>query len=227
MSPERWTPAAARRDLAVLFVCVLAGAWLAPLLPAGPRRVAVAAAGALGLAWLLLSLRRQRVSLRELGLGANGALRSIAVFLACAAATVAGFALAGGIDLGAPGRLADPGALGGYLAWALFQQLLVVAVLWRHARHVFGAAGSDRVMTGSNLGVAASAAAVFALVHAPNLRLMALVLAAELVWLLLFARFRSLLGLAAAHAVSALAAAEALQPHWLPTARVGLLYLQR
>lgn len=227
MSAGRWTLAAARRDVAVLVGCVVAGAWLAPLLPREWQGAAVAASGALGLAWLLPSLRRQGASLRELGLAADGALRSAAAFLACALATVAAFALAGGIDLDAPGRLADPGALGAYLGWALFQQFLVVAVLWRHARHALGATGTARVFAVSNLGVAASAALVFALVHAPNLRLMALVLGAELVWLLLFARFRSLVGLAAVHAVSALAAAEALQPHWLATARVGLLYLQR
>jgi hypothetical protein len=227
LSGARWTAAAARRDLAVLFACVLAGAWLAPLLPRAAAGAAVAAASVAGVAWTLRSLRRQGVSLRELGIRGDDLHRSGPVFLGCALATAAAFAWAGALDPAAPGRLADPSALAGYALWALFQQFLVVSMLWRHAGRWLSSGTPERVVSAANLRLGGVTALAFALIHAPNLRLMALVFAAEWVWLLLFARFRNLFALAAAHAISALVVAEALQPHWLPTARVGLSYLLR
>jgi len=218
---------AARRDLAVLVGCVLVGAWLAPLLPGRAARAAVLAAGGLGLAWTFWSLRRQGVSLRELGVRVDDLHTSGSVFLACALLTVSGFVLAGAIDPFAPGRLGDPRALASYGVWALFQQFLVVAMLWRPLGRWLGESPGGRVLSQGNLRLATATALAFALIHAPNLRLMALVGVAELVWLLLFSRFRNLFALAAVHAISALAMAEALQPGWLPTARIGLPYLER
>ncbi|MGH9323229.1 MAG: CPBP family glutamic-type intramembrane protease, partial [Vicinamibacteria bacterium] len=86
---------------------------------------------------------------------------------------------------------------------------LVVAGFWRNFR-------SNAFLT----------ALVFSLAHAPNLPLMALVLVAETVWLLLFARFRNLLSFALAHALAALVVSHALVPDWLPSLRVGLHYLE-
>jgi hypothetical protein len=227
VSREPRRAAAARRDLGVLVGCVLAGAWLAPLLPGAAARAAAVAAGGLGLGWALWSLRRQGVSPRELGLRGDNLWSAVPVFLTCALLTVAGFAAAGLLDPAAPGRLADPRALASYAVWALFQQLLVVGVLWRHARWWLGAGRCSPRLSGAELGAVLVTALGFALIHAPNLRLMALVGGAELVWLLLFTRFPNLFALASVHAVSALAVAEALQPGWLPTARIGLSYLER
>jgi len=222
-----WTARAARIDLAVLGACVVAGAWLAPLLPGNAPRTAVAATAAVGVAWTLIALRRQRVSLRRLGLRGDNLHRSGPVFLGCGLVASGAFALAGTLDPTSPGRLADPEALAGYALWALFQQFLVVAMLWRHAAHWLGSGDPSRVLSVANAKLSVVTALAFALIHAPNLRLMALVWVAETAWLLLFARFRNLFALAAAHAVSALAVAEALQPHWLSDARVGLSHLLR
>ncbi|MEO8501392.1 MAG: CPBP family glutamic-type intramembrane protease, partial [Vicinamibacteria bacterium] len=174
-----------------------------------------------------LAVWRQGATPGELGLRADDLLRSGPAFLACALATVAAFVLAGAIDPARPGRLAEPRAVASYFLWAALQQFLVVSMLWRHARAWLGGGEPERMFSVANLRLALVASFAFALVHAPNGRLMALVFAAEMVWLVLFARFRNLFAMALAHAISALAVAEALQPHWLPTARVGLTYWRR
>jgi hypothetical protein len=227
LSCVAWTPALAARALGVLGALVIGGAWLAPLLQPAAAAAATAAAVTLGLIRVAVSLRRQGVPLRELGIRFDEVPRAGAAFGFCALLTLAGFTLAGGIDPRSPGRLTDPAAIGGYALWALSQQFLVVGVLWHHARRWLGVRDREPMLFPASLRLALVSAIGFALLHAPNLRLMALVLGAELVWLVVFARFRNLFALAAVHAVSALAAAEALQPHWLPTARVGLSYLQR
>src|SRR5262249_36204265 len=84
-----------------------------------------------------------------------------------------------------------------------------------------------RASTGEEARASALAAAVFAAAHAPNLRLMGLVFAAELVWLLGFARFRNLFALALAHAAAALVVKHALVGTWLPSMKVGLGYWRR
>jgi len=87
-----------------------------------------------------------------------------------------------------------PGHVLTYLAWAVLQQWLMLAVVLRR-------------LEGGRLHPALAAlltALVFALMHTPNSTLMQLCLLAELWWAWCFRRSRALLPVAAAHAVCAL-----------------------
>ncbi|HSX59693.1 MAG TPA: CPBP family intramembrane glutamic endopeptidase [Tahibacter sp.] len=108
----------------------------------------------------------------------------------------------------------SPVALAGYLLWALAQQYLICAVV------------ADRLRTA---GIAArwtvlAAAAAFSLLHAPNAGLMLATFLSGLIWSALWLRERSLLPLAASHAVSALVLTSGLPPAWLRSAEVSLRY---
>jgi hypothetical protein len=147
------------------------------------------------------SIARSGESPRDLGLRLDNLLPATAAFLGVTALlALPAIAAESSISIA-------PSEIFRYFLWALFQQFLVVAGFWRNFR-----------------GNAVLSALVFALAHAPNLPLMALVLAAETVWLLLFARFRNLASLALAHAGAALVVSHALVPEWIPSLRVGLGY---
>jgi hypothetical protein len=189
------------REPALVFGAFLVAAWLLPLFPHTVLfQLIIGVAAAVGLAW---SIARKKDSLAVLGVRVDNVLAATAVFLLVTAflATPA-YLMDGEISISLDGLV-------GYFFWALFQQFLVVAGFWRNFR-----------------SHALPAALVFSLAHAPNVPLMLLVLAAETLWLLLFARFRNLFSLALAHAVAALIAGQALVPDWIPSLRVGLHYLE-
>jgi hypothetical protein len=189
------------REPALVFGAFLAAAWLLPLLPQTVLLQSLfGVAAVLGLAF---SLARRNDSLPALGIRIDNFLPAAGVFLAVTAIAAAPlFWREEDIEIDALQLLE-------YFFWASFQQFLVIAGFWR------------------NLGKRAfPAALVFSLAHAPNLPLMALVLAAETIWLFLFTRFRNLFALALAHALAALVAGQALVPEWLSSLRVGLHYLE-
>jgi hypothetical protein len=206
------TSASRLREAALVFGLFLAATWLAPLVP-GARRAVQAALGLAALVVLVRGVRRDGVAPSALGLRVDNLLGATLFFLALDAVPVASIlGFAGLRDIGA-------GEVPAYWAWALFQQFVVTAGFWRLFRPA-----ARRATMGEEARASMLAAALFAAAHAPNLPLMGLVFAAELVWLVGFARFRNLFALALAHAVAALAVKHALVGAWLPSMKVGLGY---
>jgi hypothetical protein len=201
------------REPALILGAVLAAAWLAPL--AGDWRWALQLG--LGIAVVLAVFRSATmdgVALAELGVRVDNFPSASVAFLALTLLPLmAMWELARGAHL----RL---GEVAVYLGWALLQQFGVVAGFWRHLRPGNGPWRS----WGGELGAATLAAGLFALAHAPNVRLMGLVFGAELVWLACFTRFRNLFALALAHSLAAIVVKHELVPHWLSSMKVGLGY---
>jgi len=205
-------PASRLREAALVLGLFLAAAWLAPLVP-GARRLVQALLGAAALVVLVRAVRQDGVALSALGLRVDNLPGAALFFLALDALPL--------LSMLGPAALADIGVEDAltYWAWATFQQFVVTTGFWRVFRPAAG-----RTTTGEEARASALAADLFAAAHAPNLRLMGLVFAAELVWLVGFARFRNLFALSLAHAVAALAARHALVGTWLPSMKVGLGY---
>jgi hypothetical protein len=207
------TPLRRLREPAVVFGVFLAAAWLAPLLPAWR----LALQSLLGMGALLAIIRnalRDRVALSELGLRADNLLPSSFLLLLVTVLPLAAMHLLAGRPGFRPSQVLI------YFGWALFQQFVVVAGFWRYFRRPTGAMTS----WSSGLGAAVPAAGLFALAHAPNLVLMDLVFAAELVWLVCFTRFRNLFAIALAQSLAAIAIKHDLVPGWLSSMKVGLGY---
>jgi hypothetical protein len=211
---SQWThPRGARlREAALVFGLFLAATWLAPLVP-GARRPLQAAIGLIALVILVRAVRRDGVAPSELGLRVDNLLGAALFFLALDAVLLLSVIGRAGL------RAIRPEEVLIYGAWALFQQFVVAAAFWRVFRPAAG-----RASIAKEAGASALAAALFAAAHAPNLPLMGLVFAAELVWLLGFTRFRNLFALALAHALAALVVKHALVGAWLPSMKVGLGY---
>jgi hypothetical protein len=201
------------RAPAVVFGVFVAAAWLAPLLPAW-RLVLQALLGMGALLAVIRNAMRDGVPLSELGLRADNLLASSFLLLLVTVLPLAAMHMLAG----RPGF--RPSEVLIYFGWALFQQFVVVAGFWRYFRRPTGTTTTWR----SGLGAAVPSAGLFALAHAPNLALMGLVFAAELVWLVCFTRFRNLFALALAHSLAAIAVKHDLVPGWLSSMKVGLGY---
>lgn len=201
------------REVALILGLFLAAAWLAPLVPGG-RWLLQSALGIGALLVIVGGVRRDGVALRALGLRVDNLLGACLFFLVLDALPLVAVAGLGGF------REVDVREVLTYFGWALFQQFVVVAGFWRHLRPGTGPWRSGR----SELGAAALAAGLFALVHAPNVALMGLVFGAELVWLVCFTRFRNLFAFALAHSLAAIVVKHSLVPGWLPSMKVGLGY---
>lgn len=202
-------PMAGWLDVTLILLLVLAGSWVV-FEPA--MQVAL---GVCGVGWLVISLTRSRCSLRDLG------LRRDNVFSCLAAVFLPTLLMLTPIALTRPGEVSFPflRELPSYAAWALFQQFLLVAAFWRHFRDWIGV---ETWLSWPNLVLSLLTGTVFAIVHTPNLGLMALTFAGESLWLLLFWRFRNLFVLAFAHATSALVVSHWLVPSaLLPNMKVG------
>lgn len=124
------------------------------------------------------------------------------------AATVA--LLFGHVDL----RAFPYAALPGYLIWALAQQYLICTVVADRLR-VAGMPAEWTVL---------AAATAFALLHSPNAALMLATFLGGLIWGALWLQERSLLPLAASHALASLLLTSGLPPFWLRSAEVSLRY---
>ncbi len=200
------------REPALVFGLFLAAAWLPPLAPEW-RWPAQAVLGIAALLVIVRNAMRDGIAFTELGFRIDNLFASSFVLLLV---TVLPLAAAHTLA-GKPGL--RPTAVFIYLGWAFFQQFVVVAGFWRYFREPTGTRSWR-----STAGAAALSAALFALVHAPNVALMELVFGAELVWLVCFTRFRNLFAVALAHSVAAIVVKHDLVPGWLPSMKVGLGY---
>jgi len=109
---------------------------------------------------------------------------------------------------------AAPAPLAGYLLWALVQQYLIGAVVADR----LSLAGLPRRWT------VLTAAALFALLHAPNATLMLATFAGGLIWSATWLQQRSLLPQAVSHVAAAVLLTTGLPPDWLRSAEVSLRY---
>lgn len=207
--------AGALRDPILVFAAFLVAAWVAPLFPAwtGPVQIALGSAAVLYVFW---RARQDELDPHDLGVRVDNLLTSSLVLIGVTSLAVMPLVF-GGVELDA--RMARE--LPSYFLWASFQQFLVVGGFWRH----FRGTEEGRLPPGRAARAAFLAAVVFGLAHAPNTGLMVLVAVAEVLWLLLFARFRNLFALALAHGVAALVVSHTLVPSsWIPSMKVGWEY---
>ncbi|WP_440222334.1 CPBP family glutamic-type intramembrane protease [Dokdonella sp. MW10] len=136
---------------------------------------------------------------------------------AVALATVA-IAVALAFALHEPGTLLQPPSWARvlrYLGWAALQQFLVCVIV----------AGLIERVTGSRRTALVAAAALFALLHAPNAMLMQLTFVAGLAWIANWQRHRALLPNLVAHVAASLLLAASLPADVLRSAEVSARYL--
>ncbi len=204
------------RDTVLVLGALLLATWVAPRFPEWTSRSQVAL-GTLGLGYVLWSARRDGVRLRWVGLRFDNLAVSTSIYGLSSAA------LLSPILVRAPLPSSLLSEVPSYYVLAFFQQFLVTACFWRHFRTLLRLPLEDVAGAGGEGFAAALGASVFALAHAPNWGLMALVFLGESFWLFLFGRFRNLFALSLAHAGAALVVSHLLVPSWwLPSMNVGL-----
>jgi membrane protease YdiL (CAAX protease family) len=106
------------------------------------------------------------------------------------------------------------GSLGGLLVWGGAQQWILQTVVLREAQRA----------TSPRTGVVL-AAALFAIVHLPNLFLTPVTLASGLAWSATYARYPNILPLAFSHGLGTLAILYAFDPALTGRLRIGYSYL--
>ncbi|HSF18820.1 MAG TPA: hypothetical protein VLK65_25065 [Vicinamibacteria bacterium] len=161
-------------------------------------------------------------ALAPLGVRVDNLLPACGVFLAVTAGLTAPALIGTRTGAGLPFPL---GELPRYFLWALFQQFVAIGAFWLPFRRAMGLSVEEVASFSREVAVAAAAALVFVVAHAPNPGLMLLGGVAELAWLSLFGRFRNLFALSLAHAAAALVVSHHLVPSvWLTSMRVGPSY---
>jgi membrane protease YdiL (CAAX protease family) len=107
-------------------------------------------------------------------------------------------------------------------AWGIFQQYILQGFIYRRLRSILVRAGAAEGERGRQVHLAIlAAAALFALVHAPNLVLMGLTFIAGLVWSWVYERAPNLFALGLSHGVMSLLIMTALPPWALESLSVG------
>lgn len=101
-----------------------------------------------------------------------------------------------------------------YLAWATVQQFLICVIV----------AGRIEILCRNRSSAILGAAALFALLHAPNAMLMQLTFVGGLIWIWNWQSHRALLANIVAHALCGILLTLSLPPHWLYSAEVSVRY---
>jgi hypothetical protein len=176
------------------------------------RRAALATA-----IWIVLATLINGRSLRELGLGRRGFVKSlIAIPLAMAAAAII---LLAGWEAGTLRVLygARPPLWhsSGYAIWALMQQFILNSFFFLNLEDLLGS--SKQALWG--------ATALFCLAHIPNPVLMVTTFVAALFFVSVFRRYRNIYPLGIAHALLGLSLAVTVPDAWIRHMRVGISYL--
>jgi len=158
-----------------------------------------------------------RLSIRRMGLGLPSTLgASIVLAISFAAAIVMIFfvqSIGGQID--AVPTWTTLYRSGGYVIWALLQELLLQSFFFTRCEDLFGGSGAVWV-----------AATLFAAAHLPNLILMTLTLAGGLFFCEMFRQYRSIYPIGIVHAVLGLTVAITLPDSLLHHMRAGIGFLQ-
>jgi len=166
---------------------------------------------------IVIFLLIDRPSFRRMGLGLPSTLgASIVLAISFAAAIVMIFFVQ---SIG--GQIAPMPAWttlyrsGGYVIWALLQELLLQSFFFTRCEDLFGSSGAVWV-----------AATLFAAAHLPNLILTTLTLAGGLFFCDMFRRYRSIYPIGIVHAVLGLTVAITLPDSLLHHMRAGIGFLQ-
>lgn len=166
---------------------------------------------------IVIFLLVDRPSVRRLGLGLPSTLgASIVLAISFAAAIVMIFFVQ---SIG--GQVAPMPAWttlyrsGGYVIWALLQELLLQSFFFTRCEDLFGSSGAVWV-----------AATLFAAAHLPNLILTTLTLAGGLFFCEMFRRYRSIYPIGIVHAVLGLTVAITMPDSLLHHMRAGIGFLQ-
>jgi membrane protease YdiL (CAAX protease family) len=200
-------------EVASVIISVLITAWLiVPLLPF--NRWLLPLPALLALALMIYSHRLRGESLRDLGFTTRHfgrALLLLAIPMLIGAAVLAAI----GYFAGALHSKDRSWAILIFLPlWGLMQQYTLQAFIYRRLRFILVPAQLSPNETASRVRLAIfSAAALFALVHAPNLPLMALSLIAGLIWSWVYERAPNLFALALSHCLMSTLALATLPVH--------------
>jgi len=215
LSGDPQGPKAARRraaiEIALVVALVESYVWIwGGLFPGG---VLFVAGGVLGVA--LYSAHRRGEGLREIGVRIDN-LRPALRDAAAATIPLSALLIAAGMGFGRvrPDWIAVVTRLLWLVGWGFLQQLVLQGFVHRRLMEALPTEGKR----------AAATAAVFAICHLPNPRLMAATFAAGYVWAVLFRRSPNLLALALSHAVGSAALSIAFGPELLHGMRVGMNY---
>jgi CAAX prenyl protease-like protein len=200
-------------EVASVITSVLITVWLiVPLQPS--NRWLVPLPALLALALMIYSQRLRGESLRDLGFTTRHFGRAL-LLLAIPMLVGAAALIAIGYSAGSLHSKSRSWAILAFLPlWGLMQQYILQAFIYRRMRFILvpeGLSSNDAVLR-IRLAIL-SAAALFALVHAPNLPLMALSLAGGLIWVWVYEQAPSLFALALSHCLMSAAALATLPVH--------------
>jgi hypothetical protein len=167
--------------------------------------------------WIVAATLLSRRSLRQLGLGTSGFVKSlIAIPIALVAASI--IVLIGWKAETLRGLFGARPPLwhsSGYAIWALIQQFILNSFFYLNLEELLG--DHERALWG--------AAALFCFAHIPNPVLMAGTLLAALFLVSMFQRYRNIYPLGVAHAIVGLSLAVTVPDVWIRHMRVGISYL--
>lgn len=181
---------------------------------AGRNKLIMAIPIACALVLMLVSHRERQESLADIGFRSDNFLASCLLLLLPTAVALVAIVSAGWM---ASGSFMQGQFRTRYLAlplWALFQQYVLNGFINRRAQLAFGKGIPSLVLV----------AALFALLHLPNLWLAAFTLVGGLVWAAVYQRQPNLLALALSHSLTSLALALCLPQSVLNSLRVGFKY---
>lgn len=168
--------------------------------------------------WIVLTTLLQRRTLRQLGLGAQGLLRSL--WVVPAAFAVAGLMLLAAWLAGSLHGLYGPNPVLyhslGYLIWSLEQEFILQSFFYVNIETI----------AGNRLRSALIAALLFAAAHIPNPLLLVATFLIGLCFTQLFRRYRNIYAFAIAHGLLGLALAISVPDNVHHHMRVGLGYFR-
>jgi len=199
-------------EIISVFISFLITEWIVLAL-GGKFLAAIPLTAAFG--YILISHRMRGETLRELGFRTDNFVPALWVLAIPTVGAVAGFLFIGWskggwhLDLlwSRPRYLLLP-------VWALAQQYVTQGFINRRAQTVLGRGWKSVLVT----------AAIFALLHMPNLNLVWLTFIGGLVWAATYQLRPNLFALAISHTLTSMILARALPNIWVNSMRVGLKY---
>jgi hypothetical protein len=182
---------------------------------AGNSKLIAAVPVAAAFGFMLASHRLHGETIRDVGLRFDNFARASWLLTPPTVAAIAVFLLVGWLANG--WQLEKLLARPRYLllpVWALAQQYVTQGFINRRAQIVFGKGWRSVVVVAS----------IFALLHMPNLNLVALTFIGAAVWATVYQITPNLFALALSHTIAAMVLAKSLPSAWLNGLRVGLKY---
>ncbi|MBI3447732.1 MAG: CPBP family intramembrane metalloprotease [Acidobacteria bacterium] len=179
-----------------------------------PRGIYLVSAGVLGIAIAGALTRRERA--REIGARFDNLARALSEAGIVTIAAAAGLLVAGGwLGTIRPDWAVTVSRLPWLVVWGFLQQFVLQSFVHRRVNEIVRGNAARELAT----------AAIFALCHLPNWRLMIATFTGGWIWSILYRRNPNLFALAAAHAVSSAALSIGFGPALLHGMKVGRGYV--